>query len=147
MKKAIIIAAAVLLIFTMASAVVPEENGEGGMHGMQEMMKSNPFMMKSVKAEVKNTENGAEVMLTTADKKDVKEVQEKAAAMVKWRNEMMESGKMEGMTGKGMMMDGMHKHMMVWGIITCVLIYILLILLIILVFYKIRVLAKELKKN
>jgi len=153
MKKIMAVVLPVLMVLAAATAILSHEAGEGkeaGWTGDKDgMMKMCPFCVKGVNAEVKNTEKGADIVITTTDKNDVKEIQERAEKMVKWHMEMMKGGKMEMEKGGMMMGGGMqgygHMHI-VFRIIFMLVVFILLVLLIILMIYKIRVLGKQLKQ-
>jgi hypothetical protein len=105
MKK--VVAAVFVLVFVIAAGIFADMGGDEGMEGGMMWMKS-----ADIKAE--NTADGAKVMITAKDAKEVKEIQEGVAAMVKMHEKMMkEKGEgMEGMWGHGMgMNNGMMMHM------------------------------------
>jgi hypothetical protein len=148
MKKIMVMILPVLMVLAAATAILSHEAGEGKEAGWMAdrdgMMKMCPFCMKGAKVEVKNTADGADIVITTSEKKDVKEIQDRADKMIKMHKEMMEGNMEKG----GMMMGGMHGgygHRVFW-IISMLLVYILMILLIILLIFKIRVLGKQLKQ-
>lgn len=109
---------------------------------MDRGMMKGAIMLENADVKVINTTDGANIILTTKDAKEVKNVQESTAKIVEMREKVMKGGKgMEGMDDmKGMMMHHMQKKLgIVFGFLFTIwsLLIILLAVTIILVIKKI----------
>lgn len=135
MKKAAVLVFA--MVFVLSAGVFAHEDNDEGMQG--------GMMWSKADVKVENTADGVNIMVTSKDAKEVKEIQEGTAKMTEMRDKMMkEKGGGEEMWGHGMGMNPWMGHMqkkigVVFGFMIAIwsLLIILIVATIILVIKKI----------